>query len=42
MLKESIDVYVPLVDDAKELITFVKELHMDVVEWLRKKHPQLI
>jgi hypothetical protein len=29
-------------DDARELITFVKELREDVVEWLRKNHPQLL
>jgi len=29
-------------DDAIELITFAKELHRDVVEWLRKNHPQLL
>jgi len=29
-------------DDVKELITFAKELRKDVVEWLRKNHPQLL
>jgi hypothetical protein len=29
-------------DDAQELILFVKELQNDVVEWLRKNHPQLL
>jgi len=29
-------------DDVKELITFIIELRKDVVEWLRKNHPQLL
>lgn len=29
-------------DDADELIEFVKEFRMDVLEWLEKKHPELL
>ena len=29
-------------DDAKELITFVKELRENVIDWLRANHPQLL
>ena len=29
-------------NDAQELIAFVKELNNDVMEWLRKNHPQLL
>ncbi len=29
-------------EEAKELIDFCSELHLDVLDWLRQKHPSLI